>query len=434
MTFSVLFLRRLSIALLTLVLGLSTAHAGISYSLLENQAAPGETVTVRAILFNDGSSTLSWTPPQSLVMQWRGKDSVTRSLAQLQNPRQPVNVPVNNFVIFNWTAVVPTALTGIQAVSVEGAPDLFALDTSRGDPNPLLASLAETPIVDAGAAAAGEKQDPVLNEQRLRAVGAAGATSEYGPSAIQAAHTPAGTSAFENFRNAISLYEPIYFVLGNRPETNARFQLSFKYRLFNPTDPTQDNFMDHFYAGYTQTSLWDLSSDSLPFVDTTYNPSVFWYKERMWDSADNRFFVGLNTGVEHASNGKDGDDSRSLNDFYIQPEFAYRFDGGSTLKFSPRVKAYFAMSENGDYPDYLGRVDWKVSWAQDNGLKLAGTYRQGHHGRNSMQLDASWPLQRLYSGMNGYLYLQYYRGYGETLLGYRHKSEPQLRIGLALVP
>src|SRR3546814_19275315 len=79
-------------------------------------------------------------------------------------------------------------------------------------------------------------------------------------------------SAFDNCRSAISSFEPVYFDIGSKGDTNARFQLSFKYRLFNPTDPLHPEFIDNLYLGYTQTSLWDLEGDSMPFIDTTYNP------------------------------------------------------------------------------------------------------------------------------------------------------------------
>jgi outer membrane phospholipase A len=135
-----------------------------------------------------------------------------------------------------------------------------------------------------------------------------------------------------------------------------------------------------------------------------------------------------------SSDLKGGDDSRSLNDVFIEPAFNYRFDSGSTLTFAPRVKAYFVDNQNPDYVDYMGRVDWKLRWAQDNGLVLSGLYQQGHHGRHAVQLDAAWPLQRTFLHMNGYLHVQYYEGYGETLLGYKEKVDPQIRIGLSLVP
>lgn len=417
--------------LLGLLLSLPT-QAGISYSLIENQATVGESITVRAILFNDGQSELNWTAPNDLVVQWRdAKGQAIRSLAELQGNKESVSVPVNNFVVFNWEAIIPTGLEGMQTVNIEGTPELFALDVHRGTPSPILTTLANAPIVEAGAAGPHDAQDPELSSDRAVTTGI---SNEYGPAIAQAPIKSASTSSFEHFRNAISAYEPMYFVVGNKPEKNARFQISFKYRLFTPKTQDDNAFWNHLYMGYTQTAIWDLSSDSMPFVDTSYNPSLFWHKDSVVQSDNQRMFAGLNVGVEHLSNGKGGEDSRSVNDVYIQPEFNYRFSNGSTLKFAPRFKQYFAQSENPDYKDYVGKVDWRLRWNQDNGLGLAALYRHGKSGRVSTQLDASWPLQRTPLNMNGYLYVQYYRGYGETLLGYRHKSEPQVRFGLAFVP
>ncbi|MCQ9615796.1 phospholipase A [Paenalcaligenes niemegkensis] len=419
--------------LLGFSLGFSVqSYAGISYSLVENQAAAGETVTVRAILFNDGSNELTWSPPNDLVMQWRNVNGgALRSLAQLDGSGQSVSVPVNNFVIFNWKATVPTALDGVQAVSIEGAPDLFALDVSSDSHSLLASSIVTAPIVDAGAAGPNENEDPVLSDDKVLALGA---TPSYGPAVGQAPSVTPAPTAFENFRNAISSHDAVYFIVGNRPEKNARFQISFKYRLATPADDANTRFWNHLYMGYTQTAIWDLSSDSSPFIDTTYNPSVFWRKDALFRSDDYRKFFGLDIGVEHASNGKGDNDSRSLNDVYIQPEFNYRLVGGSTLKFAPRYKQYFSTSDNPDYRDYAGNVDWRLSWAQDNGLQLGALYRRGKEGRDSKQFDVSWPLRRTPLNMNGYLYVQYFRGYGETLLGYNHKSDPHIRFGLAFVP
>jgi outer membrane phospholipase A len=238
----------------------------------------------------------------------------------------------------------------------------------------------------------------------------------------------------QRFSNAISPHEPVYFDVGGKGGLNARFQISLKYRLFTPNDPANPGFADSLYLGYTQTSLWDLASDSLPFVDTSFKPSLFWHRDALWQSQDKQTYLGLASGVEHESNGKDGDQSRSLNNVFIQPEFNYRFDQGSTLTFAPRVKSYFATSNNPDYTDYAGYVDWKVRWAQDNGLILSGLYRQGKGGKHTTQLEAAWPLKRTFLNMNGYLHVQYFQGYGQTLLGYNQKSEPQVRIGLSLIP
>src|SRR5690606_19684581 len=166
--------------------------------------------------------------------------------------------------------------------------------------------------------------------------------------------------AFERFRSAISPYEAVYFDVGGQDSRMARFQISLKYRLFTPNDAQNPDFWDNLYLGYTQTSLWDLHSESNPFVDTSFKPSLFWRQDAIFRPEDSAFFLGLQTGVEHESNGKSGDDSRSLNFAYIQPEFNYRFGHGSTLTFAPRVKQYFSTDENPDYRDYVGNVDWKL--------------------------------------------------------------------------
>lgn len=410
----------------------AAATAGISYKLDKNHAVAGETVNVVGLLFNDTDSALSWNAPRKLVLQWRASDGrAIRSLAYLNNAAAAYNVPVNNFVKASWRAVVPTGVRGLQAVNIEGEPTLLALDTSPLEKSPVAGTPANVPIIDAGAAGAHQTHDPVLP---ANVVATTGASPTQGPAVSEAQALAAPPTAFENFRNAIMPYEPVYFDVGSKGGRNARYQVSLKYRFFTPKDPERPDFSDNFYLGYTQTALWDLHSDSRPFVDTSFKPSLFWRKDALWQSPQKDMFFGLASGVEHESNGKGGDDSRSLNFFYVQPEFNYRFDGGSTLTFAPRVKTYFGINNNPDYADYAGHVDWKLRWAQDNGLVLTGLYRQGHEGRSTTQLEAAWPLRRTPLNMNGYLHVQYFKGYGETLLGYQHKSEPQVRLGISLVP
>lgn len=409
------------------------AWAGISYNLEQSHASAGETVVINAVIFNDTSSALDWTPAEHLVLQWRDQHGdVTRSLAYLSTTPTSFNIPVNTFIKISWQAVVPTGLKGLQAINIEGEKTLLALDTSPIEGGRIVGTTAEGPVVDAGTAQLSEKNDPPLPKN---VVVAAGASPHQGPPASgpQTA-SAASVSAFNKFRNAISPYEPIYFVGGNKGGRNARYQVSFKYRLFTPDNAEEASFIDHLYLGYTQTALWDLHGDSHPFVDTSYKPSVFWRQDALLQSDDKKWFLGLASGVQHESNGKGGDDSRSLNYAYIQPEFNYRFNGGSTLTFAPQFKTYFGVRDNPDYRHYAGNVDWKLRWAQDNGLVLTGLYRHGHNNRSMTQLDAAWPLQRTPLNMNGYLHLQYFQGYGETLLGYNHKSGPHFRIGLSLVP
>lgn len=410
-----------------LALGLAgTATAGVSYRLDRPSAAPSDTVTIEAVYFNEGNARATWEAPPELVLQWRGQDGqIVRSLAKLQGGKASYSVPVNNFARMAWSAEVPASARGLQAISIEGQPAMMALDATGRDSGTLASTPAPVPVVDPRT---GQPVPPAV-------VTAAGASPEGGPAPDSVAVSSYQQSAFDHFRSAISEYKPVYFDIGTRGQTTARFQISAKYRLFSPSGNRPATWGENFYLGYTQTSLWDLQGDSMPFIDTTFNPSLFWLSDNMWQSESQSWRLGLNTGVEHNSNGKAGDDSRSVNDAYIQPQFNYRFDGGSTLTFAPKVKAYFGVaSENSDYADYAGRVDWNLRWAQDNGAVVSAMYRQGDQRRRTTQLDFAWPLQRTWLNMNGYLHLQYFNGYGETLLGYNQRNESQFRIGLSLVP
>jgi len=416
------------LVLASLLAAAAPASAGITYQLERPSAAPGEAVRIQAVLFNDGTAATHWNPPNELVVQWRGADGrVVRSVATLASPQAAMNVPVNNFARMAWTAVVPTQATGLQALSIEGESTMMALDVTGRETGTLASTPANSPVVDASTG----QPVPVATVQ------AAGAQPASGPSPDQVALAQSQQhqySGFDAFRGALSEYEPMYFSVGTRGGTTARFQISAKFRLFNPPTGREPSFSENLYFGYTQRSLWDLEGDSMPFIDTTFNPSFFWLNDNMWQSADQHWRLGLNTGVEHMSNGKDGDDSRSLNDVYIQPGINYRFDNGSTLTFAPRIKAYFKVEEeNADYSNYAGHVDWNLRWAQDDGAIVSALYRQGSSKHRTAQLDFAWPLKRTWLNMNGYLHLQYFNGYGETLLGYNQRNESQFRIGLSLV-
>ncbi len=409
------------------------ASAGLSYKLDRPQALPGDTINIDGLLFNDTATAITWNAPRQLVIQWRNQEGkAIRSLAYLAQGGEQATVPVNNFVKFTWRAVVPTGVQGLQAVNIEGETTLLALDTSPLENSTISGTPAVGPVVDAGAATGPQGHDPALPEN---VVATTGASLSQGPAVTTAQQPPARATGLARYTSAISAYEPIYFDVGNKGGRNARYQVSFKYRLFTPNDANNPEFEDHFFLGYTQTALWDLHSDSSPFVDTSFKPSLFWRKDAIWQSPEKNVFLGLASGIEHESNGKGEEDSRSLNFAYIQPEFNYRFGGGSTLTFAPRVKTYFSTgNRNSDYSDYAGHVDWKLRWAQDNGLVLSALHRHGDGGRTTNQLEAAWPLKRTVLNMNGYLHVQYFKGYGETLLGYNHKSEPQVRVGISLIP
>ena len=223
------------------------------------------------------------------MLQWRGQDGqIVRSLARLQGGQARYSVPVNNFARLAWSAEVPASARGLQAVSIEGQPAMMALDATGRDSGTLASTPAQGPVVDA------RSGQPVPAPE----VAAAGASPQGGPSP-DASAAPGQADAFSRFRSAISEYKPVYFDIGTRGKTTARFQISAKYRLFSPAANRPANWYENFYLGYTQTSLWDLQSDSMPFIDTTFNPSAFWLSDNLWTSESQNWRLGMNVGAEH---------------------------------------------------------------------------------------------------------------------------------------
>lgn len=232
----------------------------------------------------------------------------------------------------------------------------------------------------------------------------------------------------------LSVNEPMYFVLGSDNERglDSRFQLSFKYRPFDPGARVAQYFpgLSSLYFGYTQTSLWDLGADSSPFKDTSYRPSLYY---RWLGTGQGLKPAEWRAGIEHESNGRDGADSRSINIAFITPTWHFEFADSRRLTLSPRFYHYLEKSDNSDIHRYRGYVDWQARFGRDDGAVLTALYRHGTGGYSATQLDFSYPVSDKLFGRTGtFVHLQLFEGYGETLIDYNQYEDVQLRLGLSL--
>jgi phospholipase A1/A2 len=243
-----------------------------------------------------------------------------------------------------------------------------------------------------------------------------------------------GRRARGQYEPPLSENDPMYFIFGGREGYSARFQLSFKYRLFDTgTGFGRDQpWLSGFYFGYTQNSLWDLSSDSKAFRDTSYRPQLFW----KWDRADDKTFLdSVRMGFEHESNGRDGPRSRSINIAFIRPEWHLSFANGHELQFTPKLYRYLDRDENPDIQHYRGNVDWRLRYDAAGEWVATAVARRGTLGKGSFLLDLSKRARDLRFGpVGGYFHLQYFTGYGEDILDYNLRRKSQVRIGFAIVP
>ncbi|MDR0565358.1 MAG: phospholipase A [Azoarcus sp.] len=234
---------------------------------------------------------------------------------------------------------------------------------------------------------------------------------------------------------ALGFQEPIYFLFGGQKPKSARYQISFRYRLFDDSGVIAERlpFVRGLYFGYTQTSLWDLESDSKPFRDTSFRPSLF-YRWQITDTPQGNS-LALAGGFEHESNGRDGDNSRSIDTLFVRADIRYRLsENGLYLGIEPKLWYYTNKDENPDIPRYRGYGHLGLRIGSDAGLMLTTTLRKGTSRAGSAQFDLSYPIQRsMFSGVGTFIHLQYFNGYGETLLDYNKKHRSQWRIGISAV-
>lgn len=234
---------------------------------------------------------------------------------------------------------------------------------------------------------------------------------------------------------ALSSHEPMYFVVGTRGDTSARFQLSFKYRIFDPEGWVSDlpwaAPLTGLHFAYTQTSIWDLTENSKPFRDTSYRPSFF-YQFGPYRQIGSEHTFSAQTGFEHESNGKDGTASRSINTLFIKPAWRWDFDPETHFETSVKAYGYTDKSDNPDISAYRGYYLWNLRFGDDDGWLISADLRPRRKG--SAQVDLSYRLKRsLFADAGGFLHFQYFNGYGESLLDYNVRRESQFRVGFSIV-
>ncbi|BCX79972.1 phospholipase A [Campylobacter sp. 19-13652] len=225
--------------------------------------------------------------------------------------------------------------------------------------------------------------------------------------------------------SGISLHEQNYLLLGshtfNTPNDGRRsfetkFNLSFKKPLKLPFLGDDKEL----FLAYSQTSWWQTAKSSVPFRETNYRPEIF-----MRFKSDDEYLKAVNLGFLHESNGLGGETSRSWNRAYLSADFRF---GDFTI--TPRVWQHLGdLSDNADISRYLGYGDLRVRYDASgyalelllrNNLRASGN-------KGAVQAGLIFPI---YSGFYGYL--QYFNGYGESLIDY-NRSISRLGFGIMIL-
>jgi phospholipase A1 len=204
-------------------------------------------------------------------------------------------------------------------------------------------------------------------------------------------------------------------------DNEAKFQLSLKIPL-NYNKLFVQN--DALYFGFTVQSYWQIYNDghSSPFRETNYQPELFYARPLSWKVAGGD--TGLVLGIEHQSNGRSDPLSRSWNRTYATFLWANE-NLAMSLRGWVRISEDEEDDDNPDIDDYMGNFEYKASYKWRK-MTYSGMLRQNFsEGNGAVELGMSFPI---YGRLNGYI--QYFNGYGESLIDYNHNVE---RIGLGIL-
>lgn len=209
--------------------------------------------------------------------------------------------------------------------------------------------------------------------------------------------------------------------------TEAKFQLSFKVKLL---EDIMDKDVDLWF-GYTQLAFWQLynSAFSSPFRETNYEPELLLNFRTDYD------FIGMkgriiNLGLNHQSNGRARPLSRSWN--RIVANFGFeKNDFNLLLKTWYRIPENSSDDDNPDINQYMGYGEiWGTYlWKKHRFSAMFRNNLRINENRNALQFDWSFPIPYLY-GDRVSCYIQYFNGYGESLLDYNANSN---RIGIGFM-
>ncbi|WP_240766746.1 phospholipase A [Paraburkholderia flava] len=409
----------------------STAHATVAMLQPPREAAANEPLQLTLLYSADDGQPLTVTVPPTLHVTLTIGDTSPQPLDLARDATVPstLHLKAGEYRKVRFSAAWPKAARGVVRIDPVGF-----------DASPALVAINRGPQQDAVAQA--ERTEAQATTPTQVAAAHATVTADGKPTAAPNTPTgddlaPPGDSLSTTGRGVlshISYFEPIFFGVGHNGDTNAQFQLSFKYRILMPDDLRSKALLDNLYFGYTQTTVWDLSADSRPFRDTSYEPQLFYYlPDTGWRSS---WFtrMGIAAGFGHESNGKAGSDSRSINMLFVRPTWEFGNLDANHLTVSPKVYYYVGKSNNPDIADYRGYVDLLVKYGSPDGLQLATTLRKGtKHWYGSVDTQLTYPLAKLLgSAWGGYLWVGYFNGYGEDILDYNNRQHWIARIGYSI--
>jgi len=214
----------------------------------------------------------------------------------------------------------------------------------------------------------------------------------------------------------------------NVDNIEAKYQISVKLPLYQIENGTSG-----LYMGFTAVSYWQVYNGeaSKPFRETNYEPELFysWRNELTFAGFK---FNQIRLGVSHQSNGQSGLRSRSWNRVFASAMFSdedsfYYLKAWYRIKEDPKDDPFDSTGDdNPDITTFLGHTEfgYGTKLGSFNLITLIRNNLKTSENKGSVELNLSYPISERYE-----LLMQYFNGYGDSLVDYNHHQQ---RIGFGI--
>ena len=228
----------------------------------------------------------------------------------------------------------------------------------------------------------------------------------------------------------ISPHRPNYFlplsynknpnneILEGTGETFENIELKFQISLKTPVIRSLFNPDTHLFVAYTNQTWWQGYNGNLSQAirETNHEPEIYVQFDTDWKLGPITNKI-LTVGFAHQSNGRYGEYSRNWNRLYAK--FVVEVTDDFYFSIKPWWRETHSSKENSDIDDYMGYGEFHTFYKMGNqnfGMMLRNNLSSAGE-KGTIQLDWSFPLHGHLRG-----YIQYFNGYGESLLDYNVSS------------
>jgi len=219
---------------------------------------------------------------------------------------------------------------------------------------------------------------------------------------------------------------PVTFDTQERADRE-QFETKFQFSIEKPISYNFLGLDESISVAYTQKSYWQTSADSSPFRETNYEPEVF----IQFPYKNSQTLKGYKIALNHQSNGRNNNDSRSWNRIYLESYLQF-----SKLFVIPRV--WYRIPEksedddNADIDRFLGYGDLTLLYPYKKhtfSLLLRNNLRFDRENKGAAEFNWTFPLPEFMATPNSYGFLQVFTGYGDSLIDY---DEDINKVGLGI--